>query len=44
MRTTPAFGHVDADCYYVSAERVRNAYKDEASGYDICDIRGKICF
>jgi nucleotidyltransferase/DNA polymerase involved in DNA repair len=26
MRTTPAFGHVDADCYYVSAERVRNAF------------------
>jgi nucleotidyltransferase/DNA polymerase involved in DNA repair len=26
MRTTPAFGHVDADCFYVSAERVRNAF------------------
>jgi nucleotidyltransferase/DNA polymerase involved in DNA repair len=26
MRTTPAIGHLDADCYYVSAERVRNSF------------------
>src|SRR5262249_54035569 len=27
MRATgAAFGHVDADCFYVSAERVRNAF------------------
>jgi nucleotidyltransferase/DNA polymerase involved in DNA repair len=26
MRTTPAIGHLDADCYYVSAERVRRAF------------------
>jgi DNA polymerase V len=21
-----------------------NVYRDEAQGYDICDVRGKICF
>jgi nucleotidyltransferase/DNA polymerase involved in DNA repair len=26
MRTTPAIGHVDSDAFYVSAERVRNAF------------------
>jgi nucleotidyltransferase/DNA polymerase involved in DNA repair len=24
MRTRVVIGHIDADCYYVSAERVRN--------------------
>src|SRR5436305_10722668 len=26
MRTPAAVGHLDADCFYVSAERVRNAF------------------
>jgi DNA polymerase V len=26
MRTIPAYGHLDADCFYVSAERVRDAF------------------
>jgi DNA polymerase V len=26
MRTVAAIGHIDADCFYVSAERVRNAF------------------
>jgi DNA polymerase V len=26
MRTLPAYGHLDADCFYVSAERVRDAF------------------
>ena len=26
MRSPPAFGHLDADCFYVSAERVRNQF------------------
>jgi nucleotidyltransferase/DNA polymerase involved in DNA repair len=26
MRTPPAYGHLDADCFYVSAERVRHGF------------------
>src|SRR5262249_281867 len=26
MRTPPAVGHLDADCYYISAERVRDRF------------------
>ncbi len=29
MRAHPPIGHLDADCFYVSAERVRNRFLAE---------------
>lgn len=54
MRPQGPVGHLDADCFYVSAGRfaLRSAatlhlagvYRDPSNEWDICDVRQKMYF